>query len=65
MSTKKVPRKKPVTDRHLIDTWTIRAVVILQAAALVLGILAGRTLSDSTAVLDGYFKLLEILTQAS
>ena len=48
-----------------VDKWSLRAVVILQGIAIILGIIAGTQLENSTAVLEGFLKILELVTRVS
>lgn len=65
MKRNRTTRTTPRRNQDSFDIWSIRAVIILQGTAVLLGILAGKTMADSTAVLEGFLKILELVTRVS
>lgn len=62
------PSKKlrPPAKRELakVDAWSIRILLILQAAAIISAILAGSSLKELGAISEGWIKILELVARA-
>ena len=46
-----------------VDAWAIRLVVLLQGIAVIAAILAGNSIDDARAILEGFLKVLELVAR--
>lgn len=65
MKRNRTMRTKKLSTPANVDRWSIRAVILLQGIVVILGILAGTTLEQSSQIAQAFLKLLEIVTRVS
>jgi hypothetical protein len=56
------PPKFPIAK---VDAWGIRLVLLLQGIAVIIALLAGSSIENVTAILEGFLKVLELVARTS
>jgi hypothetical protein len=63
MKRNRTTRTRTTRNQDSFDIWSIRAVIILQGTCIILGIIAGTTLEQTSKIAEGFLKILELVTR--